>query len=393
MRDGAFLALLSATGAARAALGSMKAAFRAAHPEFADLGDFNTRVLESLRRLEAGGFVSLPQGKAAWDRAVTPALPKSVGIVRQRASPATRPAIAWVPELAFGADCQPATRAVLEPINIWLAVVRNRHRPIVPAAERSLEIFGDEKRLAELCQETPGGEPTMFGGRLKVSALRARRVEPPLSHVLGRDGSPVLVLENLASYDTFVRWNAAAAMPFGAVAWGAGGMIGQSWAHLRDMTAAVGTGTVLYLGDLDAPGLAILGRTAAMAAGDGSFRLIPHAEFYRYLAFRGRRVLRAAAPATLATAIGVLDGLFPEDIRMEVTELLSSGHAVPQESLGIEALTDGSAWMPEPREERLPWPGPSCGRETSGAAAPCHLPGIPSGLANSATSHPHAIRT
>ena len=339
---GAFLAKLGRAGTARVALRDVKAAFRAAHPEFADQGDVDHRMMDALRGLETSGLVGLPQSTAGWDRGVRPHMPQFVSVAH-RPEPETQNAVAWAPELAFAAECRQETRHTLEMINDWLVAPRSRDRPLVPMAERSLDVFGDEKRLHALCRgqpEGPDGEPLLFGGALPLSVLRARRVEPPLHHALGQPGEPLLVVENLATYDTFSRWNATAARPFGAVAWGAGAGIEQSWPRLLLLAAEIGTSTVHYFGDLDAPGLAIFGRVANVAGRGGRLQISAHAGFYRFLALRGRRVRREASTADKKNALAVLRDMFAPDIAAAVTVIFAAGQAVPQESLGIEALSE-----------------------------------------------------
>ena len=347
-QDVAFFSSMLSVGTFRVELRDVKASFRLAYPEFADAGDFSSRLLAALRRLETGNRIVMPVAKVGWDGGVHPALPRWLTLARVQAPQVVRAAIAWVPELYFASAGNVDTRQTLVQINDWLRVLANRSRPMVPTAERSLEIFGDEKRLQALCKGTNlHGDPLLFGGKLRLSDLRAHQIEPPLHYVIGNGGRPVLVVENLASYDTFCRWNTTAMDSFGAVAWGAGGCIDKSWTHLRALTRSVGTTTVFYLGDLDAPGLNILGRIAKKADQDNQFRLVPHEPFYRYLVIRGRRVTRKTEQAVLATAINVLKERFPLDIYLDIQNLLIAGQAIPQEGLGIEALTDGSAWMDE----------------------------------------------
>lgn len=339
MPSDALLERLLAIGPVRVGLREVKAAYRAAAPEFAELGDFDARLLNSLRALRQDGRLELPKGISGWDKTVVPSMPMWVAVRRPTTKPC-RSAVPWVPELAFATGCPPETRRTLEVLNDWILENRSRGRPVVPTAERSLEIFGDEKRLAGMFKGSPriDGEPTMFSGRLRLSVLRAREVEPPLHHVRGRVGLPILVVENLASYDTLVRWHTGTPGVFGAIAWGAGGNFEKSWTHLGEVVAAAKTGTVLYLGDLDAPGLTILGRAAARAEAGHSFRIRPHECLYRFLCLHGRKVRRTPDPATLAAARVVLANLFPPDIAASAEVLLAAAQAVPQESIGIEAL-------------------------------------------------------
>ena len=61
----------------------------------------------------------------------------------------------------------------MQRVNEWLYV--SRDELVVPARERSLEVFGDEKALDRLAGAA------LFGpGRLTLALLRCRRVVPRL---------------------------------------------------------------------------------------------------------------------------------------------------------------------------------------------------------------------
>jgi hypothetical protein len=83
-----------------------------------------------------------------------------------------------------------------------------RTRPIVPAKQRSVELFGEEKQLEELRSSTLFGE-----GRTSLDLLRCFAVLPPLVFEAlspANNPRPILVLENYSTYHTFARWNQSA---------------------------------------------------------------------------------------------------------------------------------------------------------------------------------------
>ena len=61
------------------------------------------------------------------------------------------------------------------PVNDFL-LRRRGLLPLVPAKERSLEIFGDEKRLQRMCQSG------MLMGKLPLSVLGCFQVSAPLPY-------------------------------------------------------------------------------------------------------------------------------------------------------------------------------------------------------------------
>src|SRR5438309_51326 len=70
---------------------------------------------------------------------------------------------------------------------------------------RSLEIFGDEKRLDQLMR----GSALFGNGRLTPETLRCIIVSEPLPWTRGPNpDGPILVIENAATWHSYCRWNA-----------------------------------------------------------------------------------------------------------------------------------------------------------------------------------------
>lgn len=126
--------------------------------------------------------------------------------------------------------------ADLQAINAFLISARDRKPTQAPTRERSLQIFGDEKRLDDLRK----GKTGLFEGRISLEDLLCYPVAPPLPCEMPPQrpyGRPVLVLENYHSYDSFCRWNRQAAL-YAAIACGAGNAFRQGADNLDDLIAA-----------------------------------------------------------------------------------------------------------------------------------------------------------
>ena len=161
---------------------------------------------EALRRLADAGALKLPSGARHWDSTVDPPLPAFVTLLkpserRPRRTVSTRD-IPWAPELSFASS---VTRR--DHLEVLMAVQRflaegGRERPMVPERERSLELFGDEKRLEHLRKGALFGED-----KLSLELLRCFAVSPPLVWDIDPDGRrpTALVIENHHTYHSFVR--------------------------------------------------------------------------------------------------------------------------------------------------------------------------------------------
>ena len=246
---------LRALGKRRIGLPELRAAWLRAHPESRDQPEQRRLLLDALRGLESEGTVDLP-GRG-WDTSGSPALPRTARLRDAVQGGRTRTPQAWLPALDFAADERhPVRRADLQAVNAFLLSVRGREPVRAPTRERSLQIFGDEKRLDDLRK----GGPALFEGRVTLDDLHCYPVAPPLPHETPPKrvpGRPILVLENYHSWDSFRRWNHEAAL-YAAIAYGGGNAFRQGAGNLDDLVAAAQAEGALYLGDLDPAGVRIL---------------------------------------------------------------------------------------------------------------------------------------
>lgn len=318
----------------RLRLQEVRSLWRAADPLSASAEDAHEKFRLALDALVKSGVIDLPTSPAAWDRSITPSLPRTIVVAgATRAAPA--PVTAWVPMLSFAAsERHPATLRALHAINDWLKHNRGRELPTVPVAERSLEIFGDEKRLDDLC-----AEDSLFAGRLRLADLACERLSPILAWHPGRsDSDTVLVVENAAAFASFRRFNELSGL-WAAVVWGAGNAFCRHHSGLLDIFAGSGAVRAAYFGDLDPGGLAILSAVIRARGSD----LVPHRGLYAALVTR-RRVRRAPeAAAQSDRAEATLRACLPE-LADTVLSLWREGLVLPQEGYGYQALMED----PEP---------------------------------------------
>lgn len=331
----AFLERLRAGRRKRVPLEDVRRAFFDAHPETLNSPGRLALLLERLRGLEEVGAIALP-ASGSWEKFGNPPLPNWIQVTRE-SPPATLvdyAAVPWVPELGFWPELKPLSLEAALAINDFL-LRRRTTLKMVPIKERSLEIFGDEKRLDAL--RASGGN-SLFGGRLPLSALGAFVVPSPLPYRMAdAAGKPVLVVENHNSFWSFGEWNQQAKR-YAAVVYGSGTALYGSGKALEQVLHEVGGVGALYLGDLDPAGVRIpleFNRTRAV----GGTSVTPALELYRWLLANGRRRSleeRPERPGYLAHEwLGA-------ELGTDLAALWDAGWWIPQESLGFEQLTQGT---------------------------------------------------
>jgi len=127
---------------------------------------------------------------------------------------------------------------------------------VVPIKERSLEIFGEEKRLDALVSTS------LFRiGRLDwMKDLKCEVVGEPLGWKRGPADAasrPIIVIENAATWHSYCRWNVERKL-FSGVVYGCGNRFVDGIRYLGDIFYELGgSRRVFYFGDLDRRGLEI----------------------------------------------------------------------------------------------------------------------------------------
>ena len=324
-----FAARLALSPRKRVELAQVKQLYFELHPEMRNHPERSALLLQMLQELAAAGALALP-ARGSWEKVGQPALPLWVALVREREEDPREDfsKVPWVPELGFWPELKPPQLVAAKAINEFL-LRRRGSFALVPIKERSLEIFGDEKRLDAMRFGN-----SLFSGRLPLDILGAFMVPLPLPYrVAPAPGKPVLVVENHNSYWSFGEWNQRA-LRYSAVVYGAGEAFRSTGAALGQVLREVEGVGALYLGDLDPKGIGIPLDFNRTAAADEP-KVAPALEWYAWLLANGRQrdrpecrsAVGEVAVAWLGSAMGTaLGGVW------------QTGRWIPQEALGFEQL-------------------------------------------------------
>jgi hypothetical protein len=194
--------------------------------------------------------------------------------------------VKWAPELSFLANMRVGIpREDLNLLNEFF-VRGGGTKPMVPVKERSIELFGDEKRLDSLLVTT-----LFRSGHLRLEMLRCEIIGEPLGWRRGPASAadrPLIVIENAATWHSYCRWNAERSL-FSAVVYGKGFQSAACIHYLADIFAELGgKRQVVYFGDIDPPGLQIPQQASVYAHAHGLPVIEPHMWSYRQLLAVGR---------------------------------------------------------------------------------------------------------
>jgi hypothetical protein len=284
-----------------------------------------------LDELRESGALELPKSRDLWDRTIEPPLPAWIKLELARAPKRTpHTEIAWPPKMAFISDLPHVTN--LDELLVIRDFLAGDHanRRLVPVRERSVALFGDEKRLDALA-----ASQFFYPGRLELSDLRCYEVTPPLvwdPKSVG-SGDAILVIENLHTYDSFCRWNTTSHR-YRAIAYGSGDLFKRTVRDLPRLFDDLGATSAHYFGDLDAKGLAIATVAHRWLASQGS-TLVCADIWYSALLEHAKSTRLPGVEEHVDD--DELEWLTPY-LRGPTSQLLSSGFRAPQELVGLEYL-------------------------------------------------------
>ena len=341
---------LRQVGPARVPLDDILACFHVVHPELRNEPDAPRLLLQYLKTLDAEARVRTPQGKRHWTPSPGTQLPRWVVLPRSSETPARSldaASYSWVPKLAFAASLR--RRSEIETaraINDYL-IARPSNAIGVPTRERSLEVFGDEKRLDTLADAAGN----LFAGRLHLSDLDCYAVAAPIPHQTfpKARGSAVLVVENHHTYWSLVRANEQH-LRYAAVCYGGGNRWtrasaageGGSDSDLDRILRECASEKLCYFGDVDPAGLEIPYRVNRMRCEAELPEVIPERTLYAWLIRHGRRVDARETPAR--DRLTQLRALAVEWLGMDLgtgaADLIEHDQRLPQEGLSYPHICE-----------------------------------------------------
>lgn len=265
------------------------------------------------------------------DRTAEPPLPARLTMPQPTATmsaAALALAMPWRPELAWAATARLTVGqvGVLQIVNTWLRD-RGRDDDVLPLRERSLELFGYEKRLDALLNTA------LFSpDRITLEMLRTFRSRPPLPVRRIGDGPILLVVENADTFDSLRRALTGTPSAVGHIAWGAGAAFEASVLSIAELP---NVRDVAYFGDLDADGLRIPASAALSATAENLPTIRPAHGLYWLLLDQGSPQT-GQMPVEPERAVVLASWLGEPAARVE--DLLVRGLRIPQEAVSARLL-------------------------------------------------------
>lgn len=321
--------------------------WQAAHDadvSFAGSPDARARLLAAVSEIEASGDIRLPASQSGWDGTVRPALP--MWVMRrgeERVVRTPQPPVVWHASLGWAAANYVAGRWTPDETRLLLAVNRlafaGGPARVVPMAERSLELLGNEKALDGLTRGR-----LFEDGRLTFESIGAIKTPPPFTWVRVGPGPVLLVVENAATFFSLANL-APADSPLGFVAYGGGNAFPATVEFIRDLPALANHGgpitDVRYFGDLDAEGLDVARRADDAARRADLPAVLPAVGLYARLLRAG--TAQADAQVAPERATSLVEWL-PTTLRADTFRHLAEGHRLAQEAVGTDVLTADPTW-------------------------------------------------
>lgn len=311
----------------RVELRALRAAWLETYPEQIQTHDRDRLMLEAMKHGQELGLIRLPAARS-FERFGVPPMPLFVTLVRE-AKPQSLmdySQVAWAPEMGFWPKLSTPELGVALKINEWIIKRRGRFMQ-VPLRERSLEIFGNEKFLDSRVRGS-----ALFGGRLPLEIIGARRVEHPLAYrPADIEGKSVLLVENHHTFWSLGEWNESAQI-YSAIVYGNGKTIEASGLALMEVMRERRSPCAEYFGDLDPEGIDIPLRFNQR----NTQQLVPCTNLYEKLFSIARHqegvVATEPQKANLAKWLPSMSN--------KIIELWDNNIWLAQEGLGLEQLFD-----------------------------------------------------
>ncbi|MFB8272936.1 hypothetical protein ACFC96_41005 [Streptomyces sp. NPDC055955] len=313
------------------------------------------RILaDAARTLAHRGLATLPKGREGWEYSAHPPLPRWVKRPPAARQPRHQPAPhAYVEQLRFATTLRltAGDHALLGPVNALLRDQPNAE--IIPIADRSYELYGDEKRLKNIERHH-----LVTKGLLDLTEhLRARPTPAPLAMYELGPAPWLLIVENTAAFtslrDILGTWPDRSQV--GWLGFGEGdhliASLPSAQASFRERDHPVDT--LLLYADLDLKGLCCAQKASERALTAGLPPLQPAAGLYQALLTRPPR----AHPPVEADDAHAATTWLPPQLAAPAAQLLTEGLVLRHEALPLpqlrSLLTPTAPLLPQLRDMAL----------------------------------------
>lgn len=306
-------------------------------PQYRNNPEQRSHLWKLLEHLASKDLVTLPSKKGKSWRTGNPSLPDwvSIGTDSKKGSSIIPETYAWHPKVAsFIDELIFSQRETAYLISEYLKQHPSKgdFEISIPRRERSLKIFGDEKKLDQLSKKG-----LLLSGNLSLSDLGCHDVGWPMPHQLPRvpcPGKPFLIIENHHTYDSFCRWNDDVGA-YAGIGYGAGDAFSTvETDHIETIISPTKASEIHYFGDIDPKGISIPTRVSEARVEKNLLPILPAVHLYQWLLDNGtqRDLSKKRLPRTT-------EKWLPEKLDNHIKVLFSKQKWIPQEALGYEELS------------------------------------------------------
>ena len=315
-------------------------AFAEAFPQdYYSEGNQMEKLMKVLNNLARANRIQLPVGETHWDDSSVPSVPKWIKISRMSSQKerALWKKYPWHPQMIWASELkniQESSFESLKQLNQFFVNLGGGSVGLMTIKERSLQIFGDEKKLDSLTTRS------WFQDHVSLEDLGCyRTIEPFASKTFPKaKATRTIIIENRDTFDSFCKVNERINSPFYKyIIYGCGDKIEGRirWVNEFDPEIRV----IEYFGDLDHNGLAIPHRINQIFKDNNDPHRIKMAKvfYYRLVELaREQRPLFDNLPSS-GKIHNYLFFLLPEDQKF-VNFLLQQGQRIAQELLNYEEV-------------------------------------------------------
>lgn len=334
-----FLKILSQGKGVRRQFEKINEAHLSTFPQYKNNPEQRNHLWKILECLEALNLVILPAKTGKSWRTGNPRLPDWILLNAdpKQSSTSIPKAYAWHPKIApFVEDLLLSQKETAFLISEYMKQHpgKGNFSISIPRRERSLKIFGDEKRLDQLSKKG-----FLLSGNLHLGDLGCHDIGWPMPHQLPRKphpGKPFLIVENHHTYDSFCRWNNDVGA-YAGIGYGAGDAFSTvETDHIDAIIAPTKAGEIHYFGDIDPKGISIPARVNQARVERNLLPIIPAVNLYQWLLDNGiqRDLSRGRQPVSS-------ENWLPKNLSDQIARLFDEKKWMPQEALGYEELSLG----------------------------------------------------
>jgi hypothetical protein len=332
-----FLNQLLAGNRRRVRLSEVWSAFVAVYIDLPEGPQRRQWLLTVLERLAEAGSICLPvRHGRQWDRTSSVALPGVIKLSQadEAVPPVTWQTVPWHPKLQWVLQRRYLSNAEIAfLLRVNQGLVEGWFNETEPFKYRSLQLTGDEKRLAVLAGGALFGPNKlnleMLGCQAEVLPLAVERISSEPTMLLFENAAPFMLARS-------IQWEVPHS-PIGCLGYGAGKQMIKSVRYLSLIQPKLRD--IIYVGDLDGEGIQLAATVSRLSTevpvrAATQFHLAMFEAAARLGSIDGWPVKDDQARTISDTALQFLDS----SIRASASKLVEAGRRIPEEVISRSSM-------------------------------------------------------